>query len=111
MAAHFAQLGQLESIGQTELMSRDPLNLRQLLLSRLAHLAPVRNAQFYKGQLLSADRKHLLIIAEPRMSGADTAFLAGHGPHRPDRRGAETEQRVSGSHHADARRHLSGRAG
>ena len=74
MAAHFTQLGQLEGIGQTALIARDPLNLRQLLLSRLAHLAPVSNAQFYKGQLLSADRKHLLIIAEPRMSGADTAF-------------------------------------
>ena len=74
LSDHFAELGQLDSIGQAALMSQDPLNLRQFLLSRLAHLAPVRNAQFYKGQLLSADRKHLLIIAEPRMSGADTAF-------------------------------------
>ena len=74
MSAHLAQLGQLDSIGQAALISQDPLNLRQLILSRMAHLAPVRNAQFYKGQLISADRKHLLIIAEPRMSATDTAF-------------------------------------
>ena len=44
-----------------------------MILSRMADLAPTKNAQFYKGQLISADRKHLLIIAEPRASGADTA--------------------------------------
>ena len=74
ISAHFAQLGQLESIGQTALISRDPLNLRQLILSRMADLAPTKNAQFHQGQLISADRKHLLIIAVPWSSGADTAF-------------------------------------
>jgi uncharacterized protein len=74
ISTHFAQLGQLDSIGQAALISRDPLNLRQTILSRMAHLAPTQNAQFYQGQLISADRMHLLIIAEPRSSGADTAF-------------------------------------
>lgn len=74
ISAHFAQLGQLDSIGQTALISRDPLNLRQMILSRMAHLAPTRNAEFYQGQLISSDRRHLLIIAEPRSSGADTVF-------------------------------------
>ncbi|HUL22789.1 MAG TPA: methyltransferase domain-containing protein [Thermodesulfobacteriota bacterium] len=74
LSDHFAQLGQLESIGQTELIAQDPLNLRNLIFSRLSHLAPTQNAQVYKGCLLSADRKHLLIIAEPRISGVDTTF-------------------------------------
>lgn len=74
LAAHIAQLGQLDRIGQTALIAADPLNLRDLILSHLAHLAPTRNAEIYKGQLVSADQKHLLIIAEPLKSGTDTTF-------------------------------------
>ncbi len=74
LSDHFAQLGHLESVGQTALIARDPLNLRNLIFSRLSHLAPTQNAQIYKGYLLSADKKHLLIIAEPLISGVDTAF-------------------------------------
>ncbi|MCE5265937.1 MAG: MMPL family transporter, partial [Deltaproteobacteria bacterium] len=73
VTGHLRQLGQLDSIGQSALISEDPLNLRQMILSRMADLAPTKNAQFYKGQLISADRTHLLVIAEPRASGADTA--------------------------------------
>ena len=74
IATHFAQLGQLDSIGQAALIAQDPLNLRNLILSRLSHLAPTRDARIYKGQLISADQKHLLVIAEPKASGMDTAF-------------------------------------
>jgi predicted exporter/SAM-dependent methyltransferase len=74
LAAHLAQLGRLDAIGQTELIAADPLSLRDLILSRLSHLAPTRNAEFYKGQLISGDQKHLLIIAEPLKSGTDTTF-------------------------------------
>jgi len=71
---HVAQLGHLEGIGQAVLIAQDPLNLRNLILSRLSDLAPARNAQAYRGHLLSADGKHLLILAEPVKSGVDTSF-------------------------------------
>jgi len=74
LSHHLAQLGQLESIGQPALIARDPLNLRDLILPRLSHLAPTQNGQIYKGYLLSADNKHLLIVAEPLISGVDTTF-------------------------------------
>jgi predicted exporter/SAM-dependent methyltransferase len=74
LVAHFGQLGQLDSIGQTALIAQDPLNLRELILSRLSHLAPTRHAEIYQGQLISADRRHLLVIAEPLTSGTDTTF-------------------------------------
>jgi predicted exporter/SAM-dependent methyltransferase len=74
LSDHFAQLSHLESVGQTALIAQDPLNLRNLILSRLSHLAPTQSAQVYKGYLLSADKKHLLIVAEPLISGVDTTF-------------------------------------
>lgn len=74
LSDHFAQLGHLESVGQTALIAQDPLNLRNLIFSRLSHLAPSQNAQIYKGYLLSADKRHLLIVAEPLISGVDTTF-------------------------------------
>ena len=74
LSEHFTQLGHLESVGQTALIAQDPLNLRNLIFSRLSHLAPGQNVQIYKGYLLSGDKKHVLIIAEPLTSGMDTAF-------------------------------------
>ena len=69
-----AGLTGLEGIGQAASIARDPLHFRGLILERMAPLAPPGNAVFSRGQLLSADRKHLLIIAEPVTSGYDTAF-------------------------------------
>ncbi len=74
LSDHLAQLGHLESVGQTALIAQDPLNLRNLIFSRLSHLAPTQNAQIYKGYLLSADKKHVLIVGEPLTSGMNTAF-------------------------------------
>ncbi len=74
LAAHLAGLSGLEGIGQAELIAGDPLNLRNLVLSRMAGLIPVKNARFVKGQLMSGDGRHLLIIAEPAGPGTDTAF-------------------------------------
>ena len=74
LSDHLAHLGHLESIGHTALIAQDPLNLRNLIFPRLSHLAPTQNAQFYKGYLLSADKKHLLVVAEPLISGIDTTF-------------------------------------
>jgi predicted exporter/ubiquinone/menaquinone biosynthesis C-methylase UbiE len=74
LSDHLAQLGHLESVGQTELIAQDPLNLRNLILSRLSYLVPSQNAQIYKRYLLSADKRHVLTVAEPLASGMDTAF-------------------------------------
>jgi predicted exporter/SAM-dependent methyltransferase len=74
LSDHLAQLNHLESIGQTTLIAQDPLNLRNVILSRLSYLAPTQNAQIYKGYLLSADKRHVLIVAEPLISGVDTTF-------------------------------------
>ncbi len=74
LSDHFAHLGRLESVGQTALIAQDPLDLRTLIFSQLSHLAPTQNAQIFRGYLLSADKKHLLIIAEPLISGMDTTF-------------------------------------
>ena len=64
----------LESIGQAELISQDPLNFRGLVLSRLSQLAPSAGARIHRGYLLSADNRHLLVTAAPRSSGTDTVF-------------------------------------
>jgi len=74
LSDHISQLGQVESIGQSALLAQDPLNLRNLIIPRLFPLAPTQNARIYKGNLLSADNKHLLIVAEPLISGIDTTF-------------------------------------
>ncbi len=71
---NFSQLLNLEGIGQTELISGDPLGLRNFVLARLSHLAPSQNARIYKGHLISRDRRHLLVIAKPGRSGTDTTF-------------------------------------
>jgi predicted exporter len=69
-----AALTGLEGIGQADIIARDPLGFRGSILERMAPLAPSGNVVFFQGQLLSADRKHLLIIADPVTSGYDTAF-------------------------------------
>ncbi|MCP4681776.1 MAG: MMPL family transporter, partial [Desulfobacterales bacterium] len=70
----YSSLHNLEGIGQGEFIASDPLGLRDLVLSRLAHLAPGRNVKFHGENLLSSDSRHLLVIANPIMSGTDTAF-------------------------------------
>ena len=64
----------LEGIGQSEFISKDPLGLKDIVLSKLSHLAPLEGLEIYKGKLISSDRKHLLLIANPISSGTDTAF-------------------------------------
>jgi len=64
----------IEGIGQSEIVSRDPLGLRYIAMARLTHLAPSRNAKIYREQILSTDGGHLLIIARPKSSGTDTTF-------------------------------------
>ncbi len=71
---HLSALHHLDGIGQTGFISRDPLALRNLVLSRLAPLAPAKGARIHKGHLISPDGRHILIIAEPASSGMDTQF-------------------------------------
>lgn len=62
----------MEGIGQAGLAAADPLNLRELILARLAPLAPTLEAKFYRGSLLSADGRHLLVLARPLLPGSNT---------------------------------------
>jgi len=58
-------LQNFEGIGQADLIARDPLGLRNLVLARLAPLAPGRGIKIQRGRLVSADGQHTLLMAEP----------------------------------------------
>ena len=64
----------LEGIGQSAFISRDPLGLKDIILERLGHLAPTQSARIYKEQIVSQDGRHLLVTAESSVSSTDTAF-------------------------------------
>lgn len=64
----------LEGIGQSGFIARDPLGFKDSVMARLMHLAPTRSADIYKGQLISKDGRHLLVIAESATSSTDTAY-------------------------------------
>jgi uncharacterized protein len=74
LEGHIQSFGNLEGIGQASLVADDPLGLRNLVLARLSNLAPAKGATIHKGHLLSPDKKHLLVLAEPVNSGMDTRF-------------------------------------
>jgi predicted exporter len=71
---NFSRLLFLDGIGQSELIAADPLGLRNIILAGLSHLFPSQNAKIYRGQLLSSDGRHLLLIATPIASGTDNTF-------------------------------------
>ena len=62
-------LQNLEGIGQAAYITADPLGFKNIVLGRLADLAPSKKAAIYNGKLLSEDGAHLLIIAELKGSG------------------------------------------
>ncbi|MDX9895118.1 MAG: MMPL family transporter [Desulfofustis sp.] len=70
------QLATLEGIGRHELLGIDPLGFRESVLARLSLLAPTQQVNLYRGHLLSADGRHLLLTATPRSAGTDTAAAA-----------------------------------
>ncbi|MGD0279280.1 MAG: MMPL family protein, partial [Smithella sp.] len=76
MAQNRQSLEQLEGIGRSEMMAKDPLGFSGIILSQLSALLPANKAQFYEGQLISEDGKHALIIAQIAGSGTDTATAA-----------------------------------
>ena len=65
----------LEGIGQADLIARDPLGIRNLVLARMAQLLPSRDAVLYRGQLLSRDGAHLLIVAELAGAATDSSYV------------------------------------
>jgi uncharacterized protein len=70
----YETLTSLEGIGQSSLIARDPIGLRNIVLQRLSMLGAWKNVTLFQGQLLSANKTHLLVIAEPVNSGTDTAL-------------------------------------
>lgn len=65
-------LEQLDGIGRSEMMAKDPLGFSGVILSRMSTLLPAHKAQFYREQLISEDGKNVLIIAAINGSGTDT---------------------------------------
>ncbi len=84
---HAGLLG-LEGIGQQALIARDPLSLGGLVLKRLAPLVPAGDARIARGHLISADNRHLLVVASPAESSTATEF-AGRIMERIDAIAAE----------------------
>lgn len=74
LAEQYMKITDIGGIGQADMIARDPLELRNIVMARLAYLAPTTNVQFVRGRLLSADGRHLLIAVEPRGSSTDTAI-------------------------------------
>ena len=70
----FEKLTSLDGLGQARLIATDPLGLKDLVLRRLAFLAPGQDMDIYRGKLFTRDRTHLLVIANPISPGTDTAF-------------------------------------
>jgi predicted exporter len=58
------------------MMASDPLGFAGVILGRMSALLPAGGAQFYSGQLLSADGRHALIVARIAGSGTDTSKAA-----------------------------------
>ena len=67
------ELSTMAGIGQQRFIEADPLGLKDLILAKLALLAPSSEVSFSRGQLLSADGRHLLLTADPLYSGTDSA--------------------------------------
>ncbi|OGD11997.1 MAG: hypothetical protein A2Y86_01880, partial [Candidatus Aminicenantes bacterium RBG_13_62_12] len=71
-----ALLKRLEGIGQAGVIARDPLGLRNIVLARLGMLLPGAEARIFKGHVLSADDRHLLLPAQPDSPSTDTVFAS-----------------------------------
>ncbi len=70
----FEKLAGLDGFGQARFIAEDPLGLKNVVLKRLAFLAPGQEVEIHRGKLFSHDKRHLLVVANPVSSGTDTAF-------------------------------------
>jgi len=69
---NLSQLLGMDGIGQTEAIINDPLGLRIIVLQKFKQLMPAENVHFYKGHLLSSNRDHLLVLANPKSASIDS---------------------------------------
>lgn len=76
MARNRQALEQLEGIGRSEMIAKDPLGFAGVILRQMSALLPANKVQFYQGQLISEDGKHALIIARIKGSGTDSSNAA-----------------------------------
>ncbi len=76
LAQNRKSLEQLEGIGRSEMIAKDPMGFSGIILRQLSALLPSNKAQFYQGQLISEDGKHALIMAKIAGSGTDTSISA-----------------------------------
>lgn len=76
MAQNRQSLEQLEGIGRSEMIAKDPLGFAGVILGQMSSLLPAGRAQYYSGQLLSGDGRHALIVARIAGSGTDTSKAA-----------------------------------
>lgn len=80
LAENLKILEGFEGIGQADLIARDPLGLRNLVLARMAQLLPTKDARFYRGKLLSRDGRHLLVMAELKGAATDSTYTRAIPP-------------------------------
>ncbi len=77
ISQHFQNLHQslsgMEGIGLARFIGSDPLNLKDLIMARMAPLTPTQGADFQQGHLLSPDGRHLLVTARPLNGSTNTA--------------------------------------
>ncbi len=71
MQANIEELVALEGMGQADLMARDPLRMRDLVLKRLEHLVPTSKARIENNRIVSTDGRHVLLTAIPLKSAGD----------------------------------------
>jgi predicted exporter/predicted O-methyltransferase YrrM len=76
MVQNRQSLEQLEGIGRSEMIAKDPLGFSGVILGQMSALLPANKAQFYQGQLISEDGRNALIIARIKGSGTDTSTAA-----------------------------------
>lgn len=67
------KLSSLEGIGQSRIITADPLGFMEPVMAKMAMLAPLPDTKMVKGFLLSPDNRHLLINARPELAGTNTA--------------------------------------
>ncbi len=68
------QLAGMEGVGRGAMLTRDPLGISGFVLGKMSRLSPASHARFFRGHLISADNRHLLIVASPSQPGTDTEF-------------------------------------
>ncbi len=65
-------LGGFEGIGQADMISKDPLGLRFIVLERLRNFMEEKGSSVYKGHIFTSDGRHCLVVAHTKSNGMDT---------------------------------------